>query len=116
MVREPLPRGVKKAIERLEAEPERPWRLINSRRLIAGLCSRCAQLDRKRFCAVGPSGRMSHMGQKAKYSLRADVFRFTPESGLKSDIAPCRFRADSVAIVFLHHRTQFFRTVGAAME
>src|SRR5712675_2905687 len=27
------------------------------------------------------------MGQKAKYSLRADVFRFVSESGLKSDIA-----------------------------
>jgi hypothetical protein len=26
MVREPLPRSLKKAIERLEAEPERPWR------------------------------------------------------------------------------------------
>ena len=25
----------------------------------------------------------------AKYSLGVDVFRFTPESGLKSDIAPC---------------------------
>jgi hypothetical protein len=24
-----------------------------------------------------------------KYSLRADVFRFAPESGLRSDIAPC---------------------------
>src|SRR5260370_21608001 len=29
------------------------------------------------------------MGQKAKYSLGVDVFRFTPESGLRSDIAPC---------------------------
>jgi hypothetical protein len=26
---------------------------------------------------------MSELGQKAKYSRRADVFRFTPESGLK---------------------------------
>src|SRR5258706_4178882 len=32
---------------------------------------------------------MSELGQKAKYSLRADVFRFTPESGLKSDITAC---------------------------
>ena len=38
---------------------------------------------------------MSQMGQKAKYSLRADVFRFTPESGLKSDIGPCPFRANT---------------------
>ena len=29
------------------------------------------------------------MGQKAKYSLRADVFRFGPESGLSFAIAPC---------------------------
>jgi hypothetical protein len=40
----------------------KPIRVMNSRCLIAGLCSRCAQPDRKRFCAVGPSGRMSHMG------------------------------------------------------
>src|SRR5258707_10471062 len=32
---------------------------------------------------------MSEMGPKAKYSLGVDIFRFTPESGLKSDIAPC---------------------------
>jgi hypothetical protein len=32
---------------------------------------------------------MSEVGQKAKYSLGVDVFRFTPESGLMSDIAPC---------------------------
>ena len=34
-------------------------------------------------------GATSAMGQKAKYSLGVDVFRFTPESGLMSDIAPC---------------------------
>jgi len=38
-------------------------------------------------------------GQKAKYSLGVDVFRFTPESGLKSDIAPCPKSADIVAKV-----------------
>jgi hypothetical protein len=38
-------------------------------------------------------GATSAMGQKAKYSLGVDVFRFTPESGLMSDIAPCPFRA-----------------------
>jgi len=40
-------------------------------------------------------------GQNAKYSLRADVFRFTPESRLNSDIAPCLKSADTVAKVFL---------------
>jgi transposase len=29
----------------------------------------------------------ARVGQKAKYSARADVFRSTPESGLKSGIA-----------------------------
>jgi hypothetical protein len=37
---------------------------------------------------------MSAMGQKAKYSLRADIVRFAPESGLKSDIAGGPFRAN----------------------
>jgi hypothetical protein len=32
-------------------------------------------------------------GQKAKYSLRAHIVRFAPESGLKSDIAGGPFRA-----------------------
>jgi hypothetical protein len=35
---------------------------------------------------------MSQLGQKAKYSRRADVFRFTPESRLKSDIPPYPYR------------------------
>ena len=34
-------------------------------------------------------GQLRVQGQKAKYSLGVDVFRFAPESGLKSDIAPC---------------------------
>jgi len=38
---------------------------------------------------IPATGTTSGMGQKAKYSLRADVFRFTPESGLKSDITAC---------------------------
>jgi hypothetical protein len=42
---------------------------------------------------------MTALGQKAKYSLRAHVFRFTLESGLKSDIAGGPFRADFVAKV-----------------
>jgi hypothetical protein len=37
---------------------------------------------------------MSLLGQKAKYSLGADVFRFGPESGLKTDIAGGPFRAN----------------------
>jgi hypothetical protein len=44
---------------------------------------------------------MSLLGQKAKYSERADVFRFAPENGLNSDIAACLKSADIVAKVFL---------------
>src|SRR6266481_2500640 len=40
-----------------------------------------------------PPPALSLLVQKAKYSLRAHVFRFTPESGLKSDIARCLKRA-----------------------
>src|SRR5882762_6139530 len=38
---------------------------------------------------------MSVPGQNRKYSLRADDVRSTPESGLKSDIAPCPKSANS---------------------
>ena len=37
---------------------------------------------------------MSLLGQNRKSSGRAYVFRFTPESGLKSDIPLCPFRAN----------------------
>jgi hypothetical protein len=37
--------------------------------------------------------RMSLVGQNAKYSSGTDVFRSTPENGLKSDITPRPFRA-----------------------
>jgi hypothetical protein len=37
---------------------------------------------------------MSHLGQKAKYSLRADVFRFAPESGRRATWSACPFRAN----------------------
>ena len=36
---------------------------------------------------------MSESGQNAKYSLRADMVRVAPESGLKADIAGGPFRA-----------------------
>jgi hypothetical protein len=51
----------------------------------------------KRFGKV-LSDQTTVTGQKAKYSLKADVFRFTPESGLKSDIGPCPFGAPQADI------------------
>src|SRR5713226_5683374 len=38
---------------------------------------------------------MSQLGQKAKYSLRADVFRFAPDNGRDATTAACPFRAIS---------------------
>jgi len=40
-------------------------------------------------------GSMSQMGQTRKYSLRVDVFRFGPESGLKTVITGGPFRANN---------------------
>jgi hypothetical protein len=37
---------------------------------------------------------ISEMGQKAKYSLRRDVFRFAPESGHRAMQSGCPFRAN----------------------
>ncbi len=61
---------------------------------------------------------MSQMGQKAKYSLRADVFRFTPESGRRATWSAVRFVPNSDIVplypecgVFLYscQRRSFFR-------
>jgi hypothetical protein len=51
------------------------------------------------------------MGQKAKYSLRAHIVRFAPESGLKSDIAGGPFRAN-----FGSRRASFYHLVGAGEQ
>jgi len=47
--------------------------------------------------------------------LAAPKFNFcsSPGSGLKSDIGPCPFRADTVEKVFSGWRTKFFRTADA---
>src|SRR5260221_13821474 len=76
------------------------------------------------------SGRTDSGPEMLAYSFRPNVrvgsstdltapkfdFRSSPESGLKSDIAPCPFRADSVAKVFLRHGSQILRGVGAAID
>jgi hypothetical protein len=59
---------------------------------------------------------MSQLGQKAKYSLRADVFRSALNNGHRSIRPACPFGADSVAKVFLSHQLRIFRAVGAAIE
>jgi AraC-like DNA-binding protein/tetratricopeptide (TPR) repeat protein len=53
MVREPLPRDLKKAIERLEAEPERPWRLCDLA-VVCGVSPRTLQKHFRLFLGSAP--------------------------------------------------------------
>src|SRR6266436_1396391 len=59
---------------------------------------------------------MSGLGPTTDLTALKPDFRFTPESRLRADIAPCPVRADSVAKVFLRHGSQILRGVGAAIE
>jgi PAS domain S-box-containing protein len=52
-----------------------------------------SRLSPKAVQRTGCPAATSALGQKAKYSLRAHIVRFAPESGLKSDIAGGPFRA-----------------------
>src|SRR5262245_2247761 len=54
MAREPLPRSLKKAIERLEAEPERPWRFAHLAQ-VCGTSLRTLQKQFRRFLACSPN-------------------------------------------------------------
>ena len=53
MVREPLPRGLKKTIERLEAEPERAWRLTELAEM-CGVAPRTLEKHFQRFLGRAP--------------------------------------------------------------
>ena len=53
MVREPLPRDLKKAVERLEAEPERPWRLCDLA-VVCGVSPRTLQKHFRLFLRSTP--------------------------------------------------------------
>jgi hypothetical protein len=48
--------------------------------------------------------------------VRIGDVRFGAHNGLKSNTAPCPRCADSVAKVFLSHRSRILRAVGAAIE
>jgi hypothetical protein len=56
------------------------------------------------------------MGQSEKNSVRAYVFRFALKLGHCSTQPALPKSADIVAKVFLSHRSQIFRAVGAAIE
>jgi AraC-like DNA-binding protein len=53
MIRQPLPRGLKKALERLESEPARAWRL-EELAAAAGLAPRTLQKHFRRFLGSAP--------------------------------------------------------------
>ena len=53
MVRKPLPRGLKRAIERLEAEPARRWRLSDLA-AVSGVAPRTLQKQFLRFVGTAP--------------------------------------------------------------
>src|SRR4029453_15109550 len=72
--------------------------LIDSRLDTAEICSDGrVHVDHAQLPAVfGGEKTFPHgLGQNRKSSMRAYDFRFTPESGLRSDIARCPFRARS---------------------
>jgi hypothetical protein len=59
-----------------------------------------------------PAGTNVRLSKTDLTALKSD-FRFTPECGLKSDIAPCPKSADFVAKVFLGWRTKILRAADA---
>jgi hypothetical protein len=65
--------------------------LNKKRTTLAGTVER--RKERKQFCILRACTFSHSLGQKAKYSLRADVFRFAPDSRLKSDLAGGPFGA-----------------------
>jgi hypothetical protein len=56
---------------------------------------------------------MSLLGQKAKFSLRANVFRFAPESGHRALQSACLFRATSG---LMHRSKQLYSITSSARE
>src|ERR1700680_1559209 len=56
------------------------------------------------------------MGQKAKYSLRADVFRFGPESGLSFAIAPCPKSAINGSRACTSHQARIWMQEGSLLS
>jgi hypothetical protein len=57
--------------------------------------------------------RYVRLGSKADLTTPKSDFRYTPESGLKTDIAPCPKSADTVAEVVLHKWSKIPRAAGA---
>ena len=72
MVRQPLPRGLKKAIERLEAEPERAWRLTDLAE-ICGVAPRTVEKHFRRFLGHAPRAFLQELRfERARRHLLSD--------------------------------------------
>jgi hypothetical protein len=75
-----------------------------------------AQSGSCKCCVANAARGAEQLWVKLHFGGRRPEVRFAPESRHSSEWAARPKSADSVAKVFLHHRTQFFRTVGAAIE
>jgi hypothetical protein len=58
---------------------------------------------------------MTALGQKAKYSPRVEVFRFTPESRHSATHSACPFRANNGSNVSLNHSSVRARKDGGTV-
>src|SRR4051794_11269016 len=87
MVREPLPRALKKAIERLEAEPERAWRLTDLAE-ICGVAPRTLQKHFQRFLGCTP---LAFLRQLRFERARRDLLGGCERASVTEIAARCGF-------------------------
>src|SRR5215475_8849197 len=87
MVRELLPRDVKKAIERLEAEPERAWRLRDLAEA-CGVAPRTLQKHFHRFLGRSP---LAHLRELRFDRARQELLRGVPQAGVTEIATLCGF-------------------------
>jgi AraC-like DNA-binding protein len=87
MVREPLPRDLKKAIERLEAEPERPWRLCD----LAVLCGVSPRTLQKHFRLFLRSTPRAFLRERRFDRARQELLRGYPEARVTEIATRCGF-------------------------
>src|ERR1700686_3310507 len=105
--------NLRKIQSHCELKPQPKWlrRHPVERRTAKTTCS--TDLFSSRDRASGSIGARRPQHQKAKYSLRADVFRFGSNNGHRSKGLACPFDADIVGKVFLGDKTKFSRTADA---
>lgn len=87
MFRQPLPRGLKKAVERLEAEPERAWRLTDLAKM-CGVAPRTVEKHFQRFLGRAPRAFLQELRfERARRHLLSDC----EQAGVTEIAARCGF-------------------------